>query len=56
MRVRYAVTFEFATRVPVTHRGEVEGGASWTCAQRAVREAQRHLEAHRMGEHELRAP
>jgi hypothetical protein len=43
MRVRYAVTFEFETRPPLTHRGEVEGGFAHTCVMRATREAQRRL-------------
>jgi len=39
MRVRYAVTFEFETRPPVTHRGTLEAGKVWTLAHRAVEEA-----------------
>jgi len=43
MRVSYAVTFEFETRAPVTHRSTVEGWAASTCASRAVKEAQKAL-------------
>jgi hypothetical protein len=43
MRVRYAVTFEFMNKAPVTHRGEVEGGSPATLAHRAVRDAKQAL-------------
>jgi hypothetical protein len=43
MRVRYAVTFEFETRAPETHRGAIAGSSAATCASRATREAQRAL-------------
>lgn len=43
MTVRYAVTFEFDTRAPVTHRGTVTGGKAATLVNRATREAQRVL-------------
>ena len=43
MRVRYAVTFEFDQRSPLTHRSIVAGSSGATCIARAVREAQRVL-------------
>ena len=43
MRVQYAVTFEFATRPPLTHRGTVAGSSTATCVARAVRTAQKAL-------------
>ena len=43
MRVRYAVTFEFATLPPTTHRGTVAAGRAHTCVSRAVKEAQQAL-------------
>lgn len=43
MTVRYAVTFEFIARPPVTHRGTVEGTAAATCVARATRLAQKAL-------------
>ena len=43
MRVQYAVTFEFETRPPLTHKGIVAGSSGATCASRAVRIAQRAL-------------
>lgn len=43
MTVRYAVTFEFDTRAPVTHRGTIAGGSGATCASRATRIAQKVL-------------
>jgi hypothetical protein len=43
MRVAYAVTFEFETRAPLTHRGTVAGSTGATCVARATREAQRVL-------------
>jgi hypothetical protein len=43
MRVTYAVTFEFETRLPLTHRGIVAGSSGATCVARATREAQRAL-------------
>lgn len=43
MKARYAVTFEFETRPPITHRGTVEGWSASTCTRRAVEEAQRAL-------------
>jgi hypothetical protein len=39
MTVRYAVTFEFPTRPPLTHRGVVEAGLPETCVRLAAREA-----------------
>lgn len=43
MTVRYAVTFEFDTRPPMTHRGTVAGTAAATCVARATRIAQKAL-------------
>ncbi len=43
MHVAYAVTFEFETRPPLTHRGTVAGTSTATCVARAVRTAQRAL-------------
>ena len=39
----YAVTFEFETRPPLTHRGTVSAGAEHTGASRAIKEARRVL-------------
>jgi hypothetical protein len=41
MRVRYAVTFEFGLRPPLTHCGEVSGTTLGALVGRAVRESQR---------------
>lgn len=43
MKVRYAVTFEFEMRPPMTHRGTVAGSSGATCVARAVRAAQKAL-------------
>ncbi len=43
MKVGYAVTFEFATRQPLTHRGTVSAGQAQTLASRAVKEARAAL-------------
>jgi hypothetical protein len=43
MTVRYAVTFEFDTRPPLTHRGTIAASSGATCAARAMRTAQRAL-------------
>jgi hypothetical protein len=43
MIINYAVTFEFDTRPPTTHRGTVEGSAAATCARRAIEQAQKAL-------------
>jgi len=43
MRVRYAVTFEFDTRPPLTHRGTIAASSTATCVARATRIAQRIL-------------
>ncbi len=43
MTVNYAVTFEFDTRSPVTHRGTVRAASGATCVARATREAQKAL-------------
>lgn len=43
MTVRYAVTFEFDTRPPITLRGTVAGTAAATCVARATRIAQKAL-------------
>ena len=40
MTVKYAVTFEFDNRPPVTHRGTVKAWAASTCTRLAVKEAQ----------------
>lgn len=40
MTVKYSVSFEFATRPPLTHRGTVSGSQVGTCVSRATREAQ----------------
>lgn len=39
MTVRYAVTFEFETQPPLTHRGTVVASTMPTCFARAAREA-----------------
>ena len=44
MTVRYAVTFEFELRPPLTHRGIVRASQPATCVSRAVREAQKALQ------------
>jgi hypothetical protein len=41
--VTYAVTFEFESRPPLTHRSTVEGRAAATCCFRATRIAQKAL-------------
>ena len=43
MTVKYAVTFEFDERPPVTHRGAVEGTQVNVCVSRATRAAQAAL-------------
>ncbi|HZM28286.1 MAG TPA: hypothetical protein VFB89_13140 [Gemmatimonadales bacterium] len=43
MEVTYAVTFEFETRAPLTHRGTIGGSSAATCVARATREAQKAL-------------
>lgn len=43
MTIRYAVTFEFPTRPPVTHRGTIAASQVATCASRAIRIARRAL-------------
>ncbi len=43
MHVKYAVTFEFDSRAPITHRGTVAASSGATCVARAVREAQKAL-------------
>ena len=43
MRWTYAVTFEFAERAPVTHRGEVQAGSAAVCVQQATKEAAKQL-------------
>lgn len=43
MKVKYAVTFEFEERPPVTHRGTVEASAEATCASRGIKLAKRAL-------------
>ena len=39
MKVRYAVTFEFAVAPPLTHTGTIAGSSGATCVARAVRAA-----------------
>ncbi len=43
MTVQYAVTFEFDTRPPLTHRGTVAASSAATCVARATRAAQKAL-------------
>lgn len=43
MVVRYKVTFEFATRAPVTLEGTVKASGAHTCASRAMKVAQKAL-------------
>jgi hypothetical protein len=43
MTVQYAVTFEFETRVPLTHRGTVTAGREHVCAARAIKTARAAL-------------
>jgi hypothetical protein len=43
MRFRYAVTYEFPLRAPVTHRGTVGASQEATCFSRAVRTAKKAL-------------
>lgn len=43
MKVRYAVTFEFETRPPETHKGTVEAGHEHVCAARAIKIAKTAL-------------
>lgn len=43
MLIRYAVTFEFETRPPVTHKGTVEASQVHACAAKAIRQAQQAL-------------
>ncbi len=39
MTVQYAVTFEFETRAPLTHRGTVTARREHVCAARAIKTA-----------------
>lgn len=43
MTLAYAVSFEFETRAPETHRGRVEGSREHVCAARAIRQARQAL-------------
>ena len=43
LRVRYAVTFEFLERPPLTLRGTVSGWSADTCVKLATREARKAL-------------
>lgn len=43
MTCTYAVTFEFETRPPLTHRGLVTGTSANVCMSRATAQAQRAL-------------
>jgi hypothetical protein len=39
MRVRYAVSSEYDTKLPTTHRGTVAASKVGTCVARAVKES-----------------
>ncbi len=41
MTVRYAVTFEFETRPPLTHRGVMRASGEAVCARRAIQAAKK---------------
>ena len=43
MTVRYAVTWEYATRAPETHRGTITAGQPHTCMAGAVKAAKKAL-------------
>ncbi len=43
MTVEYSVTFEFASRSALTHRGTVAASTGATCVARATRAAQKAL-------------
>jgi hypothetical protein len=43
MTVNYAVTFEFDTRPPQTHRGTVTASREHVCAPRAIKIARTEL-------------
>ena len=43
MKIRYAVTFEFPMRPPMTHRGTAEAAKVHTCVSRAIQDAQKAL-------------
>jgi len=43
MTVNYAVTFEYDTKPPLTHRGQVAASSVPTCVARAVRTSQKAL-------------
>jgi hypothetical protein len=43
MTVQYAVTFEFETRPPLTHRGTVQARQSHVCVARATKAAHQAL-------------
>ena len=43
MTIQYAVTYEFETRPPQTHRGEMTAWSEPTCIFRAVKEAKKAL-------------
>lgn len=48
MKVKYAVTFEFMVRQPITVRGEAEAGSIRTLAARAIDDAeQSDIDSHR---------
>jgi len=42
--VNYAVTFEFETQPPITHRGTVTASQVGTCVRRATQDAQKALQ------------
>lgn len=44
MTVNYSVTFEFETRPPLTHRGQVQGTSANVCMSRATAAAQKALQ------------
>ena len=43
MTMSFKVTFEFATRSPITREGTVEGSSAAVCMRRAVRSVQREV-------------
>lgn len=43
IRAKYAVTFEFNVKPPITIRGEVTSTSLHTCAARAVKEAKKEV-------------
>lgn len=43
MKVAYSVTFEFETRQPITHRGEITTSSAGSATGKAVRAAKKAL-------------